>query len=233
MGTIGTKRHACIAGFMLLCEIRARQRIRLETILPVQGKGFVMAASEIRCQMWPLSAERPTVFIASGLARGSACVGTKRSSDDEDVLSDRAKAQGLLYAQRAHTVAKLRPRARQGPVQLLSRGASLIACSAARDSLAAITDALAPPAHPAIASLDGVESFSSTKAVRSDMRAGMLGSLSGKLSSRRLPRESTGDASRASCFPFTSASRSVVRTSGADSTWPGAGLGTPLAWIDR
>ena len=121
----------------------------------------------------------------------------------------------------------------QGPVQLLSRGASLIACSAARDSLAAITDALAPPAHPAIASLDGVESFSSTKAVRSDMRAGMLGSLSGKLSSRRLPRESTGDASRASCFPFTSASRSVVRTSGADSTWPGAGLGTPLAWIDR
>ena len=198
-----------MAGFMLLCEIRARQRIRLETILPARGKGFVMAAR-------------------AGVKYGRSALSGPQSLSPQgspEALHVWARSDLLMMRMCCLTV--------QGPVQLLSRGASLIACSAARDSLAAITDALAPPAHPAIASLDGVESFSSTKAVRSDMRAGMLGSLSGKLSSRRLPRESTGDASRASCFPFTSASRSVVRTSGADSTWPGAGLGTPLAWIDR
>ena len=30
-----------MAGFMLLCEIKARQRIRLETILPALGSGLV------------------------------------------------------------------------------------------------------------------------------------------------------------------------------------------------
>ena len=40
---IGTRGRACMAGFMLLCEIRARQRIRRETILPAWWKrGFVL-----------------------------------------------------------------------------------------------------------------------------------------------------------------------------------------------
>ena len=44
-GVIQQRVRACMAGFMLLCEIRARQRIRREIIFPARGgRGFVLIA---------------------------------------------------------------------------------------------------------------------------------------------------------------------------------------------
>ena len=122
-----------MAGFMLLCEIRARQRIRLETILPALGfsrlglglglwlgLGLGLRIGLRLASTLPAREKRVSVPWQRDQVLAKACGHSKA----QDLL--RAKAQGLLYVLRpkacsmcpegSHTVAKFRLRARPTPV---------------------------------------------------------------------------------------------------------------------
>ena len=112
-----------MAGFMLLCEIRARQRIRLETILPALGFSRLGLGLRIGLRLastLPAREKRVSVPWQRDQVLAKAC-GHSKAQD-----LHRAKAQGLLYVLRpkacsmcpegSHTVAKFRLRARPTPV---------------------------------------------------------------------------------------------------------------------
>ena len=102
---IGSRVRACMAGFMLLCEIRARQRIRRETILPACGEREGSSCGIARPS--DSAALRLTVGVYRPRLAHVTCTCARGHISDllmaRYARSDRAKAQGLPKACCAHT----------------------------------------------------------------------------------------------------------------------------------